>query len=100
MTEKPILPDEAEIKIRIRDNEEILAFKRVFSSKDGQTILENFRRVFGLDEPAFIRRADGTYCETEGKIRDGQRQVFLHVKRMLLLEFRQDTKESRVTVKK
>ena len=100
MIEKPILPDENEIKIRVRENEDILAFKRMFSSTDGQRVLDNISRVFGLDEPAFIRRADGTYCDTEGKIRDGQRQVFLHIKRMLLLEFRQDTKESRVTVKK
>jgi hypothetical protein len=59
-----------------------LAYHRVFKSEDGKAVLADMRAAFGLHMPAFIPQTRGRHCEydpTHAAIRDGQRQVVLHI---------------------
>ena len=67
---------------RMRDT--VWAYKRLFATKDGQVVLEDIRRAFGVDMPAYIptnTRVGGNlqYDDIQGKLRDGQRHVWLHI---------------------
>lgn len=58
------------------------AYHRVFGSADGKLIMEDIKAAFGVDFPAFIPQERGRHMEFDpyhAAIRDGQRQVFLHV---------------------
>lgn len=62
------------------------AYHRVFGGKDGALILEDFRKSFGLHMPAFIPQTRGEHCEYDplhAAIRDGQRQVMIHIEARL-----------------
>jgi hypothetical protein len=62
------------------------AFRRLFATEDGKLVLENIREAFGLHMPAFIPQERGRHCEYDpihAAIRDGQRQVLLHIETIL-----------------
>jgi hypothetical protein len=66
----------------------VAAYHHVFNSPDGEIVLEDLRRSFGLRLPAFIPVATRPgsplqYDDIYGKIRDGQRSVFLHIEAKL-----------------
>ena len=62
----------------------VWAYKRVFATPDGQAVLEDLRKAFGVDMPAYIptgTRIGGNiaYDDIYGKLRDGQRSVWCHI---------------------
>jgi hypothetical protein len=61
----------------------INAYHRVFEEPEGKIVMEDLQTVFGLDRPAYLPLEDRDggmrYDETHGKLRDGQRSVFLHI---------------------
>jgi hypothetical protein len=62
------------------------AFRRLFATEDGKIVLDHIRETFGLHMPAFIPQERGRHCEYDpihAAIRDGQRQVWLHIKAIL-----------------
>lgn len=62
------------------------AFRRMFATEDGKLALEHIRETFGLHMPAFIPQERGRHCEYDpihAAIRDGQRQVLLHIEAIL-----------------
>ena len=62
------------------------AYRRVFSSADGATVLADLEKSFGLNMPAFIPQMRGRgaeYDATHAAIRDGQRQIVLHIQAKL-----------------
>jgi hypothetical protein len=66
----------------------ISAYHRIFNTPDGQVVLEDLKRSFGLRHPAYIPVATRPgaplqYDDIYGKIRDGQRSVFLHIEAKL-----------------
>lgn len=63
-----------------------LAYHRAFETPEGKLVLDDLRSVFGTHMPAFIPQARGRHCEydpTHAAIRDGQRQVVLHIETKL-----------------
>ncbi len=64
----------------------INAYHRVFETQDGKMVLDDFKASFGLHMPAFIPQTRGRHCEYDplhAAIRDGQRQVMLHIETKL-----------------
>jgi hypothetical protein len=62
------------------------AFRRLFATEDGKLVLDHIRETFGLHMPAFIPQERGRHCEYDpihAAIRDGQRQVLLHIEAIL-----------------
>jgi hypothetical protein len=62
------------------------AYRRLFGTEDGKLVLDHIRETFGLHMPAFIPQERGRHCEYDpihAAIRDGQRQVWLHIKAIL-----------------
>jgi hypothetical protein len=63
------------------------AYHRLFNSDEGKIVLADLRQSFGLDQPAFIpfaTQADGLrFDPLAAAIRDGQRQVDLHIRAKL-----------------
>jgi hypothetical protein len=51
----------------------------VLTTEAGQEVMDNLKKSFGFDSPAFIPSADGSYDPLKAAIRDGQRQVILHI---------------------
>lgn len=56
-----------------------LAYHRVFGSKDGEAVLSDLVKVFGLDMPAFLAKPDGGFDPIWAAKRDGQRDPYLHI---------------------
>lgn len=56
-----------------------MAYHRVFKSKDGEVVLADLVKVFGLDMPAFIAKPDGGFDPIWAAKRDGQRDPYLHI---------------------
>jgi hypothetical protein len=79
---------EARQKDRARRMQRIVnAYHRVFRSPDGELVLADLTAAFGFNLPTFL--ATGTkpgeikYNRTYAAIRDGQRQVYLHIQTRL-----------------
>jgi hypothetical protein len=73
---------------RARQNQSIInSYHRTFRSPDGEIVLEDLKKAFGTNFPAYI--PTGTtpgniqYDDIYGKIRDGQRSVILHIENRL-----------------
>ena len=71
------------------------AYHRLFECDDGEVVLNDLVARFGFNHPAFLPTAtrpgmpiqyDGFY----GAIRDGQRQVYLHIQDQLRLPAKGD----------
>jgi hypothetical protein len=67
----------------------IAAFRRLFSTEDGQTVLSHLRRstdtLPGSSRPAFLPAADGKYCPLSAAIRDGRRSILLEIEAILAI---------------
>jgi hypothetical protein len=64
----------------------VLAYHRVFKGKAGELVLEDLAGVFGIDLPAFLplpNNSRDAYSPYYAAIRDGQRQVWLHIQARL-----------------
>ncbi|HWL54286.1 MAG TPA: hypothetical protein VNQ90_17735 [Chthoniobacteraceae bacterium] len=61
------------------------AYRRVFGSEEGKLVLEDLRGKFGTDKPAFIPKPDGGFDPLWAAVRDGQRQVVIHVEHQMSL---------------
>lgn len=68
----------------------INAYHRTFASEDGRLVLADIKAVFGMDSPAFVAK-DGGYDPLHAAIRDGQRQVALHVEAVMQEEAKGDS---------
>jgi hypothetical protein len=51
----------------------------VLTSESGKEVVEHLKKSFGFDSPAFIANREGNYDPLKAAIRDGQRQVILHI---------------------
>jgi hypothetical protein len=49
------------------------------TTEAGKEVIEHLKKSFGFDSPAFIAAPDGSYDPLKAAIRDGQRQVILHI---------------------
>lgn len=67
----------------------ISAFRRVFSTQDGTTVLDHLRRstdtLPGTARPAFLPAPDGKYCPLAAAIRDGRRSIVLEIESILAI---------------
>lgn len=59
----------------------INAYHRVFLGEEGQVVLEDLKRAFGVQSQAFSAAQD--FNPIPAAIRDGQRGVVLHIEAML-----------------
>jgi hypothetical protein len=80
---------------RARKNQTVVnSYHRIFRSPDGEIVLEDLKKAFGTNFPAYI--PNGTtpgiiqYDDIYGKIRDGQRSVILHIENRLAETVRGD----------
>lgn len=70
--------DKAKDKARL-----ITAYHRAFETTEGKLVLEDLRRAFGFEYPAFRADPQGRFDPIHAAIRDGQRQVILHIDSIL-----------------
>lgn len=61
----------------------ITAYHRVFSTPEGELVMEDIRRAFGVHMSAFVSNDRGRFDPIHAAIRDGQRQVILHIESIL-----------------
>ncbi len=57
----------------------INAYRRLFGSDEGKLVLDDLRERFGTEKPAFIPNQGGGYDPLWAAVRDGQRQVVIHI---------------------
>jgi hypothetical protein len=57
------------------------AYHRTFNSEHGKAVLDDLEKVFGTNKPAFLPGSDAL----QAAIRDGQRQVKLHIDAKLVV---------------
>lgn len=74
--------DKAEALKRERERQKnISAYQRIFSSKDGQTVIADMKHQFATESQVFLPGYD--YNPVVAALRDGQRGVILHIEAML-----------------
>ena len=59
------------------------AYHRTFETDEGRLVLEDIKKAFGTDFPAFRADGQGRFDPIYAAIRDGQRQVILHIEQIL-----------------
>lgn len=67
----------------VRQSNVLQAYQQVFRSVEGRMVLENVEAVFGTNYPAFLPGEDREFSPLRAAIRDGQRQVVLHIKNLI-----------------
>lgn len=70
------------------------AYHRVFTSEDGQTVLQNLKAYFRLNRPAFERGIAHAYDPIAAALRDGQREIILFIEHKLSLPVVADDAET------
>lgn len=55
------------------------AYRRCFATEDGQRVLEDLRRKFGLEGLVFKPAENGRYDYLAAALRDGQRRVMSEI---------------------
>lgn len=70
-----------DLEKRVHSEKTKLSFA-FFNSPDGALVMEHLDKVFGFYAPAFLPGEQGNYDTVRAAIRDGQRQVFIHIKSM------------------
>ncbi len=75
----------------------ILAYS-FFDSPEGELVLTNLENSFGTDFPAFVPSETFTFCPYRAALRDGQRQVLLHIR--LMQRKSHATRETKAQVRK
>jgi hypothetical protein len=69
------------------------AYHRVFSGNDGEIVLNDLSAMFGINLPAFLplpNNSRDAYSPYYAAIRDGQRQVWLHIQARLTVPVQGD----------
>lgn len=75
-------PDKAaELKRERERQRTINTYHRVFSTKDGQAVIDDLKHQFGTESQMFLHGFD--YNPVVAALRDGQRGVILHIEAML-----------------
>ena len=69
----------------------INAYHRVFKSEDGQRIIEDLTKAFGMHMPAFLAKPDGGYDPLHAAKRDGQCDIMKHINAKLAAECKGDS---------
>lgn len=62
-----------------------------FDIPEGQLVIADLEKAFGIHLPAFTPNTDGSYDPIRAAVRDGQRQVILHLKAMAAKSHEQST---------
>ena len=65
----------------------------VLNHPQGAIILRDLHVKFGTHAPTFTPDKDGHFCTHKAAIRDGQRQVILHIERCLSLATNEQPKK-------
>jgi hypothetical protein len=60
-------------------------YARIFSTADGQRVLADLRRKFGLQRLVFKTNSAGRYDYLDAALRDGERRVLSEIEGALLL---------------
>lgn len=69
-----------------RKNQRLInAYRELFKSKAGELVLEDLRKRFGVNMPAFLPKKGGGYDPLWAAVRDGQRQVIIHIEHQISL---------------
>jgi hypothetical protein len=71
----------SDLEKKVRSEKTKLAFE-FFNTPEGVLVMENLDKSFGFQAPAFLPADNGRYDTVRAAIRDGQRQVYLHIKAM------------------
>lgn len=61
------------------------AYRQIFKSPEGKLVLEDLKRQFGTEMPTFIPKQDGGFDPLWAAVRDGQRQVVIHIEYQMSL---------------
>jgi len=72
------------VEKRRRKQIQINAYHRTFGTPDGKIVLAQLLEQFRFDRPTFVKVA-GKYCPIEAAIRDGNREIYLHILEFLKL---------------
>lgn len=82
-------PPDKDLIRRQKAQRVINAYHRVFGSRhedrndEQRLVMEHLDNSFGFNRPAFLQGRQGQYDPIQAAIRDGQRQVFLHIEAIL-----------------
>ena len=71
----------SDLEKRVRTAMTLLAYGW-FNIPEGDLVLSDLEKSFGINSPAFTPNADGSFDPIRAAVRDGQRQVILHIKAM------------------
>lgn len=71
----------SDLETKVRAEKTRLAYS-FFNTPEGVLVLEHLDKCFGFGAPAFVPSDNGRYDTVRAAIRDGQRQVYLHIKSM------------------
>jgi hypothetical protein len=71
----------SDLEKKVRATKTLLAYGW-FNIPDGELVLADLEKAFGVNLPAFTPNSDGSFDPVRAAVRDGQRQVFLHLKAM------------------
>ena len=71
----------SELEKRVRTAKTLLAYGW-FNIPDGELVVADLEKAFAPNLPAFTPNADGSFDPIRAAVRDGQRQVILHIKAM------------------
>jgi hypothetical protein len=80
----------SDLEKKVRTAKTILAFGW-FNIPDGELIIADLEKTFGVNQPAFTPNADGAFDPIRAAVRDGQRQVILHIRAMAAKSHEQNT---------
>lgn len=58
----------------------LLAAYSFFNTPQGELVMADLEKAFGLNHQAFLPDANGGFCPLRAAVRDGQRGVLLHLK--------------------
>jgi hypothetical protein len=71
----------SDLEKKVRSAKTLLAYGW-FDIPEGHLVLADLEKAFGTNLPTFVPVADGSFDPIRAAVRDGQRQVILHIKAM------------------
>lgn len=80
---------------KVRTEKTKLAFE-FFNTPEGVLVMDHLDKAFGFHAPAFLPGEQGHYDTVRAAIRDGQRQVYLHIKAMAERSHEQNERKTKV----
>jgi hypothetical protein len=84
----------SDLEKKVRTKKTLLSYG-IINTPDGDLLLQDLDRAFGFHYPAFLPGADGTLDPIRAAVRDGQRQVLLHIRAMALKAYEETTGTSK-----